>query len=341
MNNNQSAASVRYKGKTYTVTNPGEIIYSLTKTVSGCRHDMRPEIVDQLDNNKELVYTQTRKSRRKYLEDKYGITELDYYIIVVCLGDESKLPRCSYQNPYTGEICNEIKKFRSLTPKKSQRTGNRLGIFHDGCENHCNRAAAQISQKDNYKKGVTGLQKADRTSKEWRKKLSDSAKRQILSGKSIFSPDDIRDKNIKSVKEFNTNPSIDFYKLTAKRLGLDIDNLSIDNCILIDKENFLRKGSLNDNCFYYITTFKETSEYFKLGVSVDINKRSNKPYHGYTYDKCEVIFSSTRETIAEIEYQVKLKFKDLISLGNEAFRMTDKEIIMSFIDELLISYKNN
>lgn len=55
-------------------------------------------------------------SRIKYLQTKYGLTKLDYYIIVVCRGDESKLPRCTYVNPYTDEICNKPKKFRTLTP---------------------------------------------------------------------------------------------------------------------------------------------------------------------------------------------------------------------------------
>ena len=264
---------VFYKGKQYTVTCPGTIIYSKTHLVRGLRKDKRFEILDQLNQCSEIKYNNSDcGSRVKYLMTKYGLTELEYYIIVVCRGDESKLPKCSYINPYTGEVCNNPKKFRSLTPGLSQRTGERLGIFHEGCEEHTNNAAAQIAQRENYKKGVTGLQKADRRSKIWREKLSNHAKKQMKDGNSIFSPDDIRDVNIPSWKEFQTNPSINYYKEIAESLGIDEYNLSIENCILIDKLNFLRKGNPDDVCIYYITWFEDTDKIFKLGVTIDLDQ---------------------------------------------------------------------
>lgn len=327
---------VFYKGIKYTVTNPGKIVYSTAKTVRGCRVDKRPEILDQLNNNSEIKGHS--RVRIKYLKEVYNLTELDYYTIVVCLGDESKLPKCSYVNPYTGEICDKCKKFRSLTPGKSERTGNRLDLFHDGCEEHKINAACQVSQRNNYKKGVTGLQKANRSSKIWRDKLREHALKQMQDGRSIFSPDGIRDSNIKSVKEFNTNPSINYYKTISD--DLSINEFSLENCILIDRENYLRKGNPDDLCHYYFADFKETEKYFKLGVSIDLEKRSMKMYHGYTYNNYKILFTAKRNIIAEFEYEVKMKFKDLISLGNEAFSIENKDLIMSFIQELIKKYNN-
>ena len=80
---------VNYKGKSYNVTDPGKLIYSKTKFVD--KEHKLPQILDQLDNLCEI-----KRYRVKYLRNKYNITELDYYIIVVLEGDESKLPKCSY-----------------------------------------------------------------------------------------------------------------------------------------------------------------------------------------------------------------------------------------------------
>lgn len=330
-------AEVIYKNKTYTVTCPGELVYSKTRSVRGTK-DKRPEILDQLDECKELDLLPV-ESRKRYLQRVYGLSELDYYIIVVCLGDENKLPRCTYVNPYTGEKCNNFRAFRSLTPKKFPRTGRRAGIFFDGCNNHRNKAAAQNAQRENYKRGVTGLQKADRRSKKWRNKLSISAKKQMREGNSIFSPDDVRRPDLKNWKFYQANPSIDSIKEIIGELGLDGYNLSIENCILIDKINYLRKGSPEDICYYYVTDFVDNSSLFKLGVTVDISKRINKEYHGFRYRSPSIIATGTRVEIAELEYKVKIKFKDHIILGNEGFDFNYKDEILNYVKELVASSK--
>lgn len=121
---------VYYKDKMYNVTNPGELVYSTINYVRGCRTDKRFEILDQLNNCSEITYNKKGcESRVRYLETKYNLTELEYYIIVVCRGDESLLPRCTYINPYTGEKCDKPKKFRSLNPGLYQRTKNERGFF--------------------------------------------------------------------------------------------------------------------------------------------------------------------------------------------------------------------
>jgi len=331
-------AKVNYKNKTYTVTCPGKLVYSSVKFVKGCRSDKRHEIVNQLNGCEELDLL-PRETRENYLRRVYDLSEFEYYIIVVCLGDENKLPRCTYINPYTGEKCNHPREFRSLTPGKYQRTGRRAGIFFDGCSNHKNNAAAQNAQRENYKKGVTGLQKADRRSKKWREKLSRSAKKQMERGDSIFSPDDVRRPDLKNWKFYQSNPSIDSIKEIIKELDLDEYNLSIENCILIDKINYLRKGNPEDICYYYIADFEENDGIFKLGVTIDISKRINKEYHGFKYKNPDIIATGTRVEIAELEYKVKIKFRDYIILGNEGFDLKHRDEILNYIKELVASSK--
>jgi hypothetical protein len=339
---NYETEIVIYNGKQYNVTNPGILLYSKTKCIRGSRVDRRPEIVDQLDGCSEIEGFKSRGVRKEYLKNRYGLTDFDYFMIVYCKGDESKLPKCTYVNPYTGEKCNKPKKFRSLTPGKAQRTGKRLGIFHTGCEEHANNAAAQIAQRENYKRGVTGLQKADRNSKVWREKLRIHALKQMDEGRSIFSKDQIRDENIPSVKEFSCNPSITFYKGIAIRLSKD-ETISVENCIELDREVYIRRGNPDDVCYYYLSKFNETDKYFKLGVTINLeNRAKTKDYHGYTYDPYSMkeLFSADRITIANLEYDIKIKFKDKISLGNEGFLIEDLDEIMLYIEERINYYKS-
>ncbi len=321
---------VIYKGKEYIVSCPGRIEYSRTKRVSP--QSKYFQILDQLDDCKELSTSQ----RKQYLLNKYGLTEFEYYVIVVFEGDESKIPICSYKNPYTGEKCNQPRVFRSLVPIKN---GKWMNYFMDGCKDHLANAATQVAQRENYKRGVTGLQKANRRSKEWRKKLSINAKKQIADGNSIFSPDDVRkpwipkaETNIEKLKQTTR----DSYDKAAIDIGLPVDKtFSVDELIAIDRKMFLNKGDLFDICEYYLVEL-ENSNAFKLGVSRDTSSRIDlRGYHGYSYGKSTVLAKSTREKIAELEYNVKMEFKEFIVIGNEGFLIEKKEEILSFIQEQL------
>ena len=329
--NDTDIVEVLYKGTIYKVTNPGQLVYSKIKFVKGCSSFKRYEIVDQLNGCSELNYG--GKGRVSYLKEKYGLTELEYYIIVVCLGDESKLPRCTYVNPYTGEKCNEPRKFYSLCPGIYKKTGNMRGIFHSGCKEHANNAAVQIAQRENYKKGVTGLQKADRKSLVWREKLSKSAKRQMETGNSIFSPDGIRNKGLNSYVNYIT-------KKNNKAYDGKYEDLSIDNCIFLDKLMYLKRGNPDDTCYYYITYFNENPNIFKLGVTVDLVHRTTTKYHGYSYKNYEILFTANRLTVAEFEYKVKMKFKNYITLGTESFSLEFKDEIFNYINKLISHYND-
>jgi hypothetical protein len=307
---------ILYKGISYSVTSPGELIYD---------GEDKKHILDQLNN-----LSKVGNKRIKYLKDKYNLSELDYYIIVVLKGDESKLPKCSYVNPKTKENCNEFKKFRSLIPTRGE-------IFHDGCENHIANAAAQIKQREAYKKGITGLQKADRKSKVWRDRLREHALKQMRDGDSIFSPDNVRRKDIQKPI---SSIKISGYNDIFNELGIDRDNTSIEELILVDKRMFLNKGESNDICYYYIVDF-EDSNIFKLGVTSNIDSRVKRGYHGLKYKNLSILFESTREIIADLEYNIKMAFRDSICFGNEGFSINKKSEILNYIKNIINSINNS
>lgn len=315
---------ISYKGKTYHVTDPGKLIYSKTKLVS--RKYNLYQIVDQLDNLCEI-----KKSRIKYLERKYGITELDYYIIVVLEGDETKLPKCGYVNPKTKEVCDKPKKFYSLVPTIPGR-----GIFYIGCKDHTINASAQVKQRICYKKHITGLQKADRRSRVWREKLRQHALKQIAEGNSIFSPDEIRRPDIKKPI---SSIKISGYNKLFSEMNIDRDNCCIEDLIKIDKEMFLRKGNPDDTCYYYISYLENNDKVFKLGVTSNIDSRIDRGYNNCRYIKLRVLYTATRTTIAELEELVKLEFKDYIILGNEGFDISIEDKAIKFIDSLILKFK--
>lgn len=316
---------VFYNGRTYIVTNPGEIIYD---SVTSKRKIPKLRIVRILDQLNGLSEVGTK--RKKYLLEKYNLTELDYYIIVVLEGDSSKLPECSYIDPKIKEKCNNKKKFRSLIPTKQNSD-----FFYDGCSDHVANVAAQIKQREAYKKGITGLQKADRRSKIWRYRLREHALKQIKEGKSILSANYIE---INGIKRSKHQMTVSDYNETASQLNLTKEDLSIiENLILVDKYMFLNKGLSDDSCIYYLTEFRERKDVFKLGVTSNPDYRSRSKYHGLTYENFTIMFTSTREIIAEIEYKIKMKFKDYICLGNEGFSISIKDDIIKCIKEIIDS----
>jgi hypothetical protein len=96
---------------------------------------------------------------------------------------------------------------------------------------------------------------------------------------------------------------------------------------------FLNKGDLSDICEYYIVELKNSTA-FKLGVSRDTSSRIDlRGYHGFDYGESKILVKATREKIAELEYNVKMEFRDFIIVGNEGFSIEKKEEILSFIQE--------
>lgn len=154
----------------------------------------------------------------------------------------------------------------------------------------------------------------------------------MAEGNSIFSPDEIRKDTIK--KPISAI-KISGYNELFSEFNIDRNNCSIDELILIDKEMFLKKGNSEDICYYYIATLEGRDEIFKLGVTSSIESRNKKGYQGIKYKSLEVLYTSTRINIAEIEYNVKLKFKNYIIFGNEGFDNSIKDEIINYIKEII------
>ena len=322
---------VKFKGKTYNVTNPGKLEFSKVSFAS--KKFNVYQIVDQLNNLSEI-----KRNRVSYLKNKYGLTELEYYIIVVFEGDETRIPRCEYKDPKTGIICGKPRKFNTLVPyPKTNGSGEFVtaGIFRIGCEEHVISASAQVKQRECYKKGITGLQKADRKSLIWREKLRQHALKQMAEGNSLFSPDEIRRpdiiKPISSVK-------ISGYNEICNELGIDRNNCSIEDLIRIDKEMFLKKGNPEDTCYYYLTYLEGNDKVFKLGVTSNIDSRMNRGYQNYSYTELKVLYTSTRIKVADLEEKVKLEFKEHIILGNEGFDILILNKVIEFINNILLNF---
>ena len=312
---------VNFKEKTYTVYDPGQLkYYEYEKSRNGVVYS-GVGLFDQLNPDLPKI---PYNGYRSYLRDNYGLTDLEYYIVVVLGGDESLLPECTYKNPYTGEKCTEKRKFRSLIPTKL-----RPNIFCDGCEKHTINAAAQNSQKIAYQKGITGLQKANRRSPVWREKLRIHALKQMKEGNSIFSPQEIRNPSIKEPKY----QQISTYNDIRKKLGINEDYIqnSIEELIEVDKEMYLNKGKLESTCYLYLAIL--SNDYIKIGISTDIFRRSMRKYHGYDYQYTETLFCGNKIQAAELEYQVKMKFKEHICIGNEGFPSSLKEEIKLFVTD--------
>ena len=308
---------IKYKEKTYFVNNPGKLLYNKSN-----------QLLNQL--TEELIPFDNIRKYKSILLNEFGITEYDYYIIVVLYGDENKIPRCTYINPLTKEQCNHPQKFRSLIPKK----GTKNTIFHEGCVEHLKAAPQQTRQLDLLNKGKNNLLFTDRRSKVWRERLKQHALKQIEEGNSIFSKDDVRRKDIKSVKEFNERG---FYSNRLKNIGIDKSKLlTKEDIILADKLLFLSNGDENDKCYYYITELDGNPEVIKLGVTNNPNRRGEgTEYHGYFYKNYKIIYEGTRKQISEIEYRTKIEFINDICLGNEGFTFSAKDNIIDFINNII------
>lgn len=96
---------------------------------------------------------------------------------------------------------------------------------------------------------------------------------------------------------------------------------------------FLRKGSLDDICYFYVSTDNHGD--FKFGVSKDPEFRKynwNDPY-----ESMEILYSSTRDNIAYLEASIKL---DLNS-SRESFPIEEKTSILKVINKHLLSQITN
>lgn len=305
---------INYKGIDWNVLNPGILM-----------KDNRGYLIDQLDNrNLPDRYLNSKISKR------HGISPLDYYIIVVLEGDLNKLPVCEYNG------CQNTCKFNNL---KSDN------IFSRGC---CESHTKSVSNRDNMIKatefGRNGFQKFHKTgyfkSEEWRNNSRSRALDQIKNNRHPFSGENGSKLNKKRIM----NGTHNFIREIGSRNSSILQKKRIiegnhpflipENNIKADRTIFLNKGNESDMCYFYIAEIEGDLDNFKIGVTIDPEYRSHF-HHMDRYSSIDIITSNTRKFIADLEYKVKLKFKEFSSKGTETFPNEMKTEVLDYINKLI------
>lgn len=302
---------VRYKGKDYTVYNPGEIIKV------GDKHSRL--IIDQLLDGVTPMRLINKRSLSYYIELNYGITAEEYYIIVVFRGDDSKIPLCpicgkripfsSVIRGYLNKTCRSKECAHILSEKKKWEPG---GAYE---RNHNLRS--QISRricKEQIKNGTHNFQNPDGTwkSSEVQLKLSEEGRHHWLSENGYS--EKARERNL----EWN-------------RLGINPFQSNFPT-LKADRNVFLSKGELTDKCYFYLAMWDEDNSSIKIGVTINLESRKNLKFKKSEkcYSDITEIYSDTRLVIAELEYQIKLHFYGKAVKGTETFPIEMKGEILEF-----------
>lgn len=94
---------------------------------------------------------------------------------------------------------------------------------------------------------------------------------------------------------------------------------------------FINKGNANDICIFYITEVPD-SNLIKIGITADVEYRSiMNNISGFEYTNTEVIVTSDRVSIADLEADIKIDLHHLAVKGLEYFNKTDKIKIIDYI----------
>ena len=96
---------------------------------------------------------------------------------------------------------------------------------------------------------------------------------------------------------------------------------------------FINKGSISDICVFYITELLESPDLIKIGITSDIDyRRYMNNISGSKYINTEVIVTSTRVNIADLEMNIKIDMHNLSIMGLEYFKKSDKSKIIDYIN---------
>lgn len=293
---------VNYRDKIYNVTNPGEILT-----------DERGYILDQLDENLPKV----GRYRGPYLFSKYGLTEFDYYIIVVFGGDFEKLPKCEFEG------CDKYKQFNHLLNTKKEP------IFELGCcKEHTRILINRISGRRLIEEGRSPIIKAlsSPMTDERRMRHHNAALKQVKEGRHPWQSLNRSKKILEAQNTLKNN-------LLEKGLEYKTAFNSLDEVLLNDKITFENRGDKSDKCYLYITYLDNRPDVIKIGVTINIEVRKHAKYHNSRYINTKVLYESTRDIISNLEYSIKKNFMKDIVLGTETFPINLKDSILEFIKE--------
>lgn len=278
---------VNYKGIEYTVINPGEFL-----------KDEKGYLIDQLNPSLPRM----GRYRSVYLKNTYNLSEFDYYVIIMYLGDENLVPICEYEG------CDSKKQFNHLLATKKEP------VFELGCcSKHTRILTNRISGRRLIEEGRSPILKALATpiTDNKREKHRQAALEQVKQGKHPWQKGNRSEKVIKTTSNFYSN-------------------MSLEEVIIFERESYLSRGNLNDTCCLYITFLSDTNK-FKIGVTKNLHKRSSQIYHGLRYVNPISLLESTREKVANLEYSIKMEFKTFIILGTETFPMSIYEKVLFYI----------
>ena len=334
---NKNVKLIYYKEIEYTVYNPGEIL-----------RDDKGRLFDQLRPDLKSM----GRYHTEYLKKTYNLSDYDYYLIVVHGGNEDNMPRCELIG------CNKPKHFNLLGVNK------RIPTLSTGC---CTEHSIIIARKNNWVKWRSlGLNPAEdfgarppKWSEERRREHSNNLKQLAKEGKHPWCKERSQEfrrkaieegKNhivnywnlVKQIKDYNNDPTLEMLeKLNSFGIGLhscggldifDPEKMrDIRYVLKSERESFKHRNNPEDICCFYITYL--TDDLFKIGISKNIQNRDKTTYHEkYKYHNTEVLFSGTRDQVADLEYNVKLKFFTKLALGTETFNRIHYTEIREYIN---------
>lgn len=108
---------------------------------------------------------------------------------------------------------------------------------------------------------------------------------------------------------------------------------SIDGKLLSSKNRFISKNKGRKSILYiaYINGYS----YVKIGVTVSsLDKRMNYYKNSISYDTIHKLHEGTSDIIADMEYKIKCNFKDFMELGTESFNCNRLKEILKFVKSL-------
>lgn len=307
---------VNYKNRYFTV-------YEFTGDIE---FDENSYIIDKLDPNLPSL----GRFWMRRIRDKYDLSPEEYLTIVMYEGDESRIPMCEFSG------CANHKKFIKVKSKEV--------LWSTGC---CERHSRTVAQTKNFYKrfgedpaGLTkiGISKGVYSTEEHKELMRDLALKQVKEGKHPWAGENGTELNKRRATE-GTN----FFYTEESRLKSSIRGREkmkngthqfLDKSVMIkaDRSIFLNKGSIDDECYLYIATYYNRPDIIKIGVTVDPEYRINF-HHMTPYESLEVLVTSGRRIIAELEYEVKMKFMNHSVEGNESFPVSMRDDILNFIIE--------
>lgn len=339
--------TVNFNGKDYLVYNPGVILRDGRK------------VIDQLKDG----ITPMPKSLNIYIKSTYNLTPEEYYIIVVLRGDNNSKERyCQYPgcnnelefvkiidgyrvgccrshahylqcmrnieegtNPIGGELgrsnrkkwIDEGKHYGSSKENSERMRKINLEMVANGTNPFLSKFGLQKSRIENGTHNFLSQESKDNTSN----RMKELAKE----GKHAFQSEELIQKNKDRIKSLVEKNEFHLQKL--------------ENKLKANKASFLSKGKLNDICHIYVV--RTELGFLKIGTTISMNSRyhmsESKSISYDPYVETYISYAKERVVVAELEYELKLKFSKFAIKGTEYFSLDMKDEIITELNRLLSS----